>query len=173
MNTKLTAQQVQTASLIRQIRMALGVPTAWLPVSYVMSHVQIESGFDAAVRAGDYAKTGSVGLMQVTTATAAAIQRIYAGPIADSKLPVMAEQTDPLTSLLFGMLTLCDLKGPLGRRFGNPLAYAHIAVGYNAGQGAAERMSYSQACAFPYYIKWKSARPAYAFLDAPEPHVAA
>lgn len=172
MSTKLSKAQVSVAALIPQIRLAPAVPTFWLPVSYVMAHVKIESGFDPTIKGSDYAKTGSVGLMQVTAATAASIANLYAGPIADSGLPAMAEQTDALTSLLYGMLDLASMRAPLGRVFGNPLAYAHLAVGYNAGQEAAERMTLSQALAFPYYIKWHSAQQQYAFLDAVPPTVA-
>src|SRR5205085_2109743 len=36
-----------------------------------------ESGFDPAIKAGDYAKTGSVGLMQVTAATASEMRKRF------------------------------------------------------------------------------------------------
>lgn len=173
MSTKLTPPQILCASLIQQVRAAPAVPTAWLTVSDVMAHIQIESGFQPAVKASDYATTGSVGLLQPTRVTAASILMLYAKEIKASGLPVKSDMTDPLSNIVVGMLTLYDLKGPLGRRFGNPLSYCHLAVGFNAGQAAAERLSYAQACAFPYYIKWASVHPTYEFLDAPSKMVAA
>lgn len=165
MSTRLTKVQRQTAAMIQQIRAAPAVPTAWLPVSFVMAHVEIESGFDPAVHAADYAATGSIGLMQPAAATAEETLAKYAAAIAASRLAVDDDMTDPLSNLVVGMLYLTSCRDLLLPVFGRPLAYCHVAVGYNAGPGRAERMSLAQAMGFIYYIDWVSAQRNYAFLD--------
>ena len=70
-STKLSAAEISAAMLIEEVRQAPGIPTAWLPVSFVMAHIQIKSGFDPSIKASDFATTGSVGLMQVEAATVA------------------------------------------------------------------------------------------------------
>lgn len=159
---KLTQTQAKIAALIQEVREAPGIPTFWLPLSYVMAHVQIESEFDAAVKAGDFAATGSVGLMQVEMATAAQVAGQY--PLAKIALP----QTDPLTSLTTGMLYLRDCYDYLLPVFGAPLLYRHVCVAYNEGPGnAADGLA-----DFAYYYKWYSAQQLYAYLDT-EPSVTA
>jgi hypothetical protein len=54
-----------------------------------MAHVEIESGFDPTIKTGDFDKTGSIGLMQVTAETAR--ETIAKYPKAKLTLP----QTDP------------------------------------------------------------------------------
>ena len=162
---KLTKFQSQVASYIQQIRMAPGIPTAWLPVSYVMAHAQIESGFEPAVLAGDYASTGSVGLMQVTKATAEEVYRAY--PQAFMQAPMKAlDQAEPLTSLTTGMLYLRTCYNYLLPIFHSPLAYRHVCMAYNEGPGNAGK----GVTDLSYYYKWYSAQQGFAYLDS-EPMV--
>lgn len=173
MSTKLSAAEINTAALIQKIRMAPGIPTFWLPPSYVMAHVEIESGFDATVKASDYATTGSVGLMQVSAETAKATLATYGNTLQASGLIDCGptSQTNPLTSLATGMLYLRVCYDYLLPIFAAPLAYAHVAVAYNAGPGASGRLPLLDASMAPYYLKWKSARQRFAFLDGAEPMV--
>lgn len=160
--SKLTQIQAQIAALIQQIRDAPGIPTAWLPISYVMAHVQIESGFDASIEAADFAATGSVGLMQVEAATAAQV----AGQYQAAK--IVLPQTDAWTSLCTGMLYLRDCYDYLLPVFGAPLLYRHVCVAYNEGPGNAANGLADSA----YFYKWFSAQQIYAYLDS-EPEVTA
>ena len=153
---KLTQTQAQIAALIQQAREAPGIPTFWLPISTVMAHVQIESGFDAGIQAADFPTTGSVGLMQVEAATAAQIIGQY--PAAGLTLP----QTDAYTSLATGMLYLRDCYNYLLPIFGAPLLYKHVCVAYNEGPGNAAK----GIADFAYYYKWYSAQQLYAYLDS-------
>jgi soluble lytic murein transglycosylase-like protein len=155
---KLTTFQSQTASMIQQIRLAPGIPTFWLPISYVMAHVQIESGFDPAIYAGDYATTGSVGLMQVEAATAGEVQRRWPSAFPSPALP----QTDPYTSLLTGMLYLRECYDYLLPIFHAPLTYRHVCMAYNEGPGNAGR----GVAAAAYYYKWRSSQEEFVFLDS-------
>ncbi|HUN95489.1 MAG TPA: lytic transglycosylase domain-containing protein [Bradyrhizobium sp.] len=159
---KLTTTQAKIAALIEQVRQAPGIPTAWLPVSYVMAHVRIESGFDATVKAGDFATTGSVGLMQVEATTARQVAAQY--PAAKLTLA----QTDPYTSLCTGMLYLRDCYDYLLPVFDAPLLYRHVCVAYNEGPGNAAKGIADSA----YYYKWYSAQQDFAFLDT-DPTIAA
>lgn len=153
---KLTQFQSQVAALIQQVREAPGIPTFWLPISYVMAHVQIESGFDPSVYASDYATTGSVGLMQVARATAADVYKAW--PRAFGSTP---DQKDPLTSLTTGMLYLRTCYDYLLPIFQAPLAYKHVCMAYNEGPGNAGR----GVADLGYYYKWRSAQQAFAYLD--------
>jgi soluble lytic murein transglycosylase-like protein len=161
--TKLTASEILAAKLIQQVRLAPGIPTFWLPVSYVMAHVEIESGFNPTIKASDYASTGSVGLMQVEAATAA--QTIKQFPKGFPQAPT--SQTDPYTSLCTGMLYLEVCRNYLLPIFGAPLEYQHIAMAYNEGPGNAGAGVADPA----YYYKWLSAQQRFAFLDMPAPTV--
>jgi hypothetical protein len=58
MTPKLTKFQSQTAALIQQIRLARASRHSGCRSSYVMAHVEIESGFDPAIKASDFAKNG-------------------------------------------------------------------------------------------------------------------
>ncbi len=160
--SKLTQTQARIAALIQQVREAPGIPTFWLPISTVMAHVQIESGFDASIEAADFPTTGSVGLMQVEAATAAEVAAQY--PAAKLVLP----QTDALTSLTAGMLYLRDCYDYLLPIFGAPLLYRHVCVAYNEGPGNAAK----GVADFAYYYKWYSAQQLYAYLDS-DPTVSA
>jgi soluble lytic murein transglycosylase-like protein len=155
-SAKLSAIQAKIAALIQQCREAPGIPTAWLPISYVMAHVQIESGFDATIKGADFVTTGSVGLMQVEAATAAQVVGQY--PAAKLTLP----QTDPYTSICTGMLYLRDCYNYLLPIFGAPLLYKHVCMGYNEGIGNAGRGVQDTS----YYYKWMSAQQIYAHLDS-------
>jgi len=154
--TKLTQYQAQVASLIQSIRQQPGIPTAWLPISYVMAHVEIESGFDPAIQARDFATTGSVGLMQVRASTAEGVYKMY--PTLDwSK-----GQADARTSLLTGMLYLRICRNAVLPTFGNPLLYRHVCMAYNEGPGNVIDGRDDSA----YWFKWLSAQPRYAALDS-------
>lgn len=157
MATKLSSFQAKCAALIQQCRLAPGIPTAWLPISYVMGHIQIESGFDPNIRAGDFSSTGSVGLMQVTAETAKEVIDQY--PAAKLGLP----QTDPYTSICTGMLYLRTCHNYLVPHFGAAMPYSHICVAYNEGPGNAARGVPDTA----YYFKWLSAQQVFAYLDQP------
>lgn len=154
--TKLSQIEAATAALIQQIREAPGIPTAWLPISYVMAHVRIESGFDPTVKAADFARTGSIGLMQVEATTASEVGVRW--PAAKITLA----QTDPYTSLVTGMLYLRTCRDYLLPIFKAPLLYRHVCVAYNEGPGNAGKGIADQA----YWYKWLSAQQGYAFLDA-------
>lgn len=175
MTTKLTAAEVTCAALIQRIRLAPGVPTFWLPISYVMAHAEIESGFDPAIQASDYAATGSVGLMQVAAETAKETLTAYGPALRSAGLidTGPTNQADALTSLATGMLYLRVCYDYLLPIFKAPLAYAHVAVGYNAGPGNAAHMQVQEALANRYYLKWLSAQQRFAALDASPPMVAA
>jgi hypothetical protein len=160
-STKLTAPEILAAKLIQQCREAPGIPTFWLPISYVMAHVEIESGFDPTIEASDFATTGSVGLMQVEASTAA--QTIGQFPAAKLTLP----QTDPYTSIATGMLYLWQCREYLLPIFGAPLLYSHVAMAYNEGPGNAGNGVADDS----YYFKWLSAQQRFAFLDAAPPMV--
>ena len=159
-STKLASEEVACAELVQRCRLAPGIPTAWLPLSYVMAHIEIESGFDPAVKAADFASTGSIGLMQVTRTTAA--ETIAAFPAAGLGGP----QTDPYTSICTGMLYLATCRDYLLPIFRAPLSYAHVCVAYNAGPGNAGRLSLHQALGNRYYFKWRSAQARFAMLDS-------
>jgi soluble lytic murein transglycosylase-like protein len=153
--SKLTQFESRVAALIQQIRLAPTIPTFWLPISYVMAHVDIESGFNPLVKASDFDTTGSIGLMQVEATTAAEVIRRW--PAAGLSLP----QTDPYTSLCTGMLYLRECYDYLKPKFSAPLSYTHVAMAYNegpsnAGNGVAD---------LAYYYKWRSAQNLFAFLD--------
>lgn len=175
MTTKLTAAEVTCAALIQRVRMAPGVSTFWLPISYVMAHAEIESGFDPAIKASDYATTGSIGLMQVSAETARETLAAYGPALRAAGLIESGptSQTDALTSLATGMLYLRVCYDYLLPIFKAPLAYAHVAVGYNAGPGNAGRLGLQEALANRYYLKWLSAQQRFAALDASPPMVAA
>lgn len=158
LSTKLAAPQVLAVKVVQQVRIAPGIPTAWLPCSFVMAHIQIESGFDPAIYASDFATTGSIGLMQVTAETAREVAAQY--PAAGLTLP----QTDPYTSICTGMLYLNTCRDYLLPIFGAPLLYKHVAMAYNEGPGNAGK----GIADVGYYYKWLSAQQAFAFLDMPE-----
>ena len=160
-STKLSQAEANTAKLIQQIREVPHIPTVWLPVSYVMAHAEIESNFDAAVKASDFAKTGSEGLMQVEASTVTQLSKMYA-------LVLLKPQTDPYTSLVTGMLYLSWCKAYLLPIFKAPLLYKHVAMAYNEGPGNAAKGVADEA----YYLKWRSAQQRFSFLDKPDPIVA-
>lgn len=169
-STKLPANEIAVIKLIQRVRLAPVIPTAWLPISYVMAHVEIESGFNPTIPAADYAVTGSVGLMQPETVTATETLQRYATSIGISGLPIKSDMTDPLSNLTVGMLYLWTCRQYLLPIFGSPppLLYSHIAMAYNEGPGAAGRGEADDA----YYYRWLSAQQRFAFLDAPAPTVA-
>ena len=127
-----------------------------------MAHVQIESGFDPTIKGSDFATTGSIGLLQVTTSTLGDVRRDY-----PSAATVLAQpQINPLASITAGMLNLSIIRNYLRPIFGTPLAYKHVCMAYKAGMGAIGRGEVTDAD-MAYYIKWLSAQQKFAFLDAP------
>jgi soluble lytic murein transglycosylase-like protein len=147
--------QNQCAIWIQQIREAPGIHTMWLPVSYVMAHIQIESRFDPNVKASDYNTTGSVGLMQVTKSTARYMAKCY--PLMHITKP----QTDPYTSILTGMLDLYNAKQSLIRDFGEDVEYKYICMAYNEGAGNVIRGVADER----YYNDWSAAQKGFVSLD--------
>jgi soluble lytic murein transglycosylase-like protein len=160
---KITKFQSQVAAMIQQVREAPGIPTFWLPVSYVMAHVEIESGFDPNIYAGDYQTTGSAGLMQVERATAGDIQREYAH-LANVALNSdgSLNQLDAYTSIVTGMLYLRTCYNYLLPIFKAPLAYRHVCMAYNEGPGNAGKGIQDTS----YYYKWLSAQVGFSALDS-------
>ena len=167
-STKLPAAQIACAKMVQQCRMAPGIPTVWLPISFVMAHIEIESGFDPNIKAGDFATTGSVGLMQVAAPTASDVSKAYpklAGVVYDANKHLL--QSHPYTSICTGMLYLHTCREYLLPIFKAPLSYAHVAMAYNEGPGNAGKGVADDA----YYYKWLSAQQRFAFLDVPDPMV--
>ena len=167
-SSKLPSTCIQLVKLIQTCRMAPRIPTAWLPVSYVMAHIEIESGFDPNIKASDFATTGSVGLMQVASPTVGDVSKAWPnlpGVMYDSNQKMV--QTDPYTSICTGMLYLHTCKEYLLPIFYAPLSYRHIAMAYNEGPGNAGRGIADDA----YYYKWLSAQQRFAFLDVPDPMI--
>lgn len=124
----------------------------WLPASYVMAHVRIESGWDPAIKAGDYATTGSIGLMQVTTATA---KMLGFDP---------ATQDDPAQSLACGVAVLAWCRDYLMKAWGfrQTISYHPVCEAYNQGVGNTVK---GQHFADRYWLKWAAAQQGYAFVD--------
>jgi soluble lytic murein transglycosylase-like protein len=175
---KLTQAQANVAALIQRARLSPIQHTFWIPVSWMMAIVRIESGFDPTIKAFDYDVTGSVGLCQVTRSTAISLSRMYpelpgcryvtltqpdrenavSGPILD--------QTDAYSSLVTGMLDLWDCRSYLAVRF-KTVTVDQLIMAYNEGPGAVARGQKATS----YWLKWASVQPAYVFLDQTPPTV--
>lgn len=121
----------------------------WLPASYVMAHVRIESGWEPAVVSSD--GRGSVGLMQVLPATAKEMGFDPAG------------QADPEQSLAAGIAYLAWLRRELMEAWGfkETILYRPICVAYNEGPGNVLRGRKDER----YWLKWAAAQQGYAFVD--------
>lgn len=146
MSFPLTPLQLQCLPIVR----GLVADKPWLPVSYVFAHVRIESGWEPAVKGGDYATTGSVGLMQVTARTAA--DRGFGGQ----------DQTDPAVSLAAGIAQLAWGRAFLLRKWGyDSVKYHPVGVGYNEGYEAVIEGRRDE----PYWLKWAAAQQSCAFID--------
>ena len=147
MSFPLTDFQMECLGTIR----ALVADKPWLPASYVMAHVRIESGWDPTIEAGDYAATGSVGLMQVTAATA---RQFGYDP---------AEQTDPVKSLAAGIAYIDWARTYLMKAWGfkETILYHPVCISYNQGVGNTVRGNQDPR----YFLKWGAAQQGYAFVD--------
>ena len=121
----------------------------WLPPSYVMAHVRIESGWDPGIQSSD--GLGSVGLMQLLPATAGQMGFDPAG------------QGDPAQSLAAGIAYLAWLRRELMRAWGfqETILYRPICVAYNEGPGNVLRGRRDER----YWLKWAAAQQGYAFVD--------
>lgn len=129
----------------------------WLPPSYVMAHVRIESGWDPAVKAGDFATTGSVGLMQVAAAT-------LGDMIRDGLIdPSQADQTVAANSLAAGIAYLDWCRGYLMKAWGfkQTIKYMPVGCAFNIGVGNILK----GIRPVRYWVKWLAAQPDYAFVD--------
>lgn len=123
----------------------------WLPASFVMAHIRIESGWDPVIKAVDYATTGSVGLMQVTAATA---KMMGFKP---------ADQDIPDESLACGVATLEWCRDYLMKAWGfrETIAYHPICEAYNQGVGNTVKGRKDER----YWLKWAAAQQGYSFVD--------
>lgn len=151
MQIPLTTFQQMMLPTIRQ--MVADKP--WLPVSYVMAHARIESGWNPTIVSTD--GRGSIGLMQVLPATVQ--QMIDEGLLPATK----ADQTAPANSLATGIAYLGWCRSYLMRVWGfqNTIAYAPVCRSYNEGVGNVTAGRPDDA----YYLKWSSAQCGYAFVD--------
>ena len=123
----------------------------WLPPSYIMAHVRIESGWDPSIKASDFASTGSVGLMQVST------------PAIDQVGAIGQDQTDPQVSLATGIAYIAWLRSFLMFRWGfkDSILYRPVCMAYNEGPGSVLNGRRDNV----YYLKWAAAQQGYAFVD--------
>ena len=119
MSFPLTDFQLQCLGTIR----ALVADKPWLPASYVMAHVRIESGWDPTIVSTD--GLGSVGLMQLLPSTA---KEMGYDP---------AEQSDPAKSLGAGVAYLGWCRQYLMKAWGftETISYHPICESYNQGVG--------------------------------------
>lgn len=151
MQIPLTPFQILMLLTIRQLVAAL----PWLPPSYVMAHVRIESGWDPTAVSSD--GRGSVGLMQVLPATAQ--QMLAEGRITAAQ----ADQSSPANSLAAGIAYLDWCRSYLMKAwgFGHTIAYHPVCEAYNEGVGnvAAGHLDNN------YYLKWSVAQLGYSFVD--------
>lgn len=151
----MTPLQQQCLSIIRvQIADDFRYEGGWLKPSYVMAHIEIESTWNPTVKAADYATTGSIGLMQVTRATAIAVGM---GPGHD--------QTTPANSIIAGMRDIAINHHALAQHYGadSPnAAYDPCCVAaYNEGIGNVFHGYQDEA----YVDKWRTAQQNWAFVD--------
>lgn len=147
MRFPLTPFQLQCLSVIRNL--VAGKP--WLPPSYVMAHVRIESGWDPSIKGSDYAATGSVGLMQVTA------------PVVKDRGYDGMDQTDPGVSLSTGVAQLVWCRAYLMKawNFQHSILYHPVCEAYNEGVGNVVRGRDDSR----YWLKWSAAQMGYSFVD--------
>lgn len=131
----------------------------WLPPSYVMAHVRIESGWKPTIKAADYDTTGSVGLMQVSAPTVADMVRD--GLIGTASY----DQTVPENSLAAGIAYLGWCRGFLMQAWGfrKSILYHPVCEAYNEGPGNVLKGILDNR----YFLKWAYAQQCYAFVDLP------
>ena len=122
----------------------------WLHPSYVMAHIEIESGWNPDAVSAD--GLGSIGLMQVLPSTCAAVG-MGAG----------WDQRVPANSIEAGMRYLAFCRHALDLHFGaGSVSYETIAEAYNEGIGNAIRGRPDSA----YVVRWNGAQRKWAFADA-------
>lgn len=151
MQIPLTTFQMMMLPTIRQ----LVAGKAWLPVSYVMAHVRIESGWNPTIVSTD--GEGSVGLMQVVPGT---VQQMLADGLITA---AQVDQTGPANSLATGIAYIGWCRAYLMHAwgFGNSILYHPVCEAYNEGVGnvVAGRLDDT------YFLKWSAAQASYAFVD--------
>lgn len=156
MKIPLTDFQLQCLDMINAL--VAGDAMQWLLPSYVMAHVRIESGWDPAIKASDFAKTGSIGLMQVSTSTLS--DRVADGSITKEQA---ADQTDPANSLSAGIAQLAWSRRYLLRAWGlSEVLYHPVCEAYNEGVG---NVVDGKHFADRYFLKWATAQLGYSFVD--------
>lgn len=130
MSVGLSSSQRTYFALINQI--LIDHPKwVYLDPAWGLTFVQIESGGDPTVKASDYATTGSIGLMQVTSATAAQMASAYGIP--------KGPQTDPRLSLQSGYAYLdYSARDIIKKRNTKSLPLWDLVDAYNEGYGAVE-----------------------------------
>lgn len=154
MSFPLTDFQMKCLATIRD----LVVDKTWLPPSYVMAHVSIESGWDPTIKASDFSKTGSEGLMQVEAATVQ--QMIDEGFITSAQL----DQTVPENSLAAGVAYIGWARAFLMKAWGfhDTLSYVPLCSAYNIGVGNVLKGLRNER----YYLKWAAKQQNFAFVSS-------
>lgn len=150
MQVPLTTFQQMMIPTIRG--MVAGKP--WLPISYVMAHVRIESGWNPGIVSTD--GLGSIGLMQVLPAT---VQQM----IDEGFIPVTkADQTAPANSLATGIAYIEWCRTYLMHAWGfGTVLYHPVCEAYNEGVGSVVDGRTDPR----YWWKWSIAQQGYAFVD--------
>ena len=139
----ITPLQAQCLGIIKRLA------PAWIKPSYVFAHIKIESGWDPDILAADYATTGSVGLMQVTRATA-------------KEVGVPYNQSIPYNSILAGLRYIKQCQQYLSKHGVSVEHYAPAIVqSYNVGVGGYVKGRRNAR----YLQKWAEAQNKYAFVD--------
>ena len=130
MSVGLSSSQRTYFALINQILVDHPKWT-YLDPAWGLTFVEIESGGDPTVKASDYATTGSIGLMQVTSATAAQMASAYGIP--------KGPQTDPMLSLQSGYAYLdYSARDIIKKRNVKSLPLWDLIEAYNEGYGGEE-----------------------------------
>jgi len=153
MRPALTDYQMSLLPVVR----SLIAGKSWLPPSYVFAHVRIESGWNPTIKASDYARTGSVGLMQVSSAD---VQQM----VAEGYIPAEESvQTIAINSLATGIAYIGWCREFLMNRWGfhQSIAYHPVCEAYNEGVGNVVRGIRDDA----YWLKWSYAQMGYSFID--------
>ena len=150
MSFPLTPLQMTCLPIVR----GLVADKPWLLPSWVFGIVTAESGWDPAVKAGDFATTGSIGLMQVERSTA--IDRGFAG----------TDQTDPAVSLATGIADLMWIRGEFIKAWVDQKIYSPamhpVISAYNVG-AAGYLMGRRND---DYWIKVSAHRQRFLFIDS-------
>lgn len=126
----------------------------WLKPSYVFGHIEIESNWNPTVKAIDYAKTGSVGLLQVTRETAITVG-----------MGLGWDQTVPANSIVAGMRDLAMSRHALIVHYGaNALEVVYdpyIVAAFNEGVGNIFKGHQDLV----YVEHWRAAQGPWAYID--------